>query len=244
MNLFFHLRIFICIFLWALPFISHARVYFIHIPKTAGTTMRSILEQQLEEAVIYPRRNHFQPSVPVRQELVSGHFPYWFCKRLDPEFENAFKITILRDPVERYLSFLRAKKRSHPQFQTLESVFQERLKPKGKFHRNLVDNLQCRFLAEDPFLEGEALVESAKKGLEIFDCVLFFDHFAQDVVDMLQRLGIDPMTREIPHLNATVKEPVSDLLLAELRQCNHLDIALYEYAKSHLEKKNTQYHLQ
>jgi len=220
-----------------------ARLYFLHVPKTGGTTLRLLLESQLSTQEIYPYRNTRSKVGPVKENLVSGHFPYWFCKNLDDHFEEAFKVTVLRDPVERYLSFLRAKKKADITLPDLESVLRLRQSRNNKYSEGLIDNALCRYLAANPLLEGEALLESAKQTLEEFDCVIFFDHFVSDVIDLFQRLGIVLDQEDIPKINTTEKEPVSLQLLEEIRRLNELDIQLYEYAKNYLRKKNTLYPL-
>ena len=220
-----------------------ARLYFMHVPKTGGTTLRFLLELQLSSDEIYPFRNCKSAAGPVTENLVSGHFPYWFCKNLDDDFEDAFKVTILRDPVDRYLSFLRAKKKADIELPDLESVIKLRLLPDNKYREGLIDNAICRYLSGDPLLEGEALLESAKFTLKEVDCVVFFDHFAQDIIDLFGRFEIGLKKEDIPKINMTEREPVSLELLEEVRQLNELDIQLYEYAKNHLSQKNTQYPL-
>lgn len=219
-----------------------ARLYFLHIPKTGGTSLRLMLEQQLSFAEICPFRNRLDITGPISYELVSGHFPYWLCKKLDPEFEKAFKVTILRDPIERYLSFLRAKKRSDG-FSDLESVFKLSQSSDQRFKVGLIDNALCRNLSSNPILEGKALLESAKKNLEKIDWVLFFDYFEEDVIDLFQHLGITIEAKEIPKINTTIKEAVSDELLDKIRQIHLLDIELYKYAKTSLKRKKAQYQL-
>jgi len=220
-----------------------ARLYFMHIPKTGGTTLRLLLELQVSAEEIYPFRNTTEAKGLVRQELVSGHFPYWYCQKIDKTFEDAFKITILRDPVERYLSFLRAKKKADINFPDLESVLKLRLKPHNKYLDCLIDNALCRYLSANPLLEGESLLESAKQTLQSLDCVIFFDTFAKDVVELFNRLGIDLDKKNIPKINATEKEPISAQLLDQIKQLNQLDIKLYEYAKKHVQKNNNEYEL-
>ncbi len=233
--------------LWILagwtPFDLESRLYFVHIPKTAGTTLRTLLEMQVSAEEIYPYRNRKTAKAPVVQELVSGHLPYWLCKDLDPDFEAAFKVTILRDPVERYLSFLRAKKFQNPEFPNLESVMRERDSPVSKYNSGLIDNAHCRHLAANPLLEGRELLESAKESLRRIDCVIFFDRFADDVAALFQRLGISLERQDIPRVNFTQKEPVSEELLKEIRQINLLDLELYQYAKTHLQMKRNGYRL-
>src|SRR6185437_13185558 len=174
------------------------RLYFIHIPKTGGTTLRLLLEQQLSTQEIYPFKNQQNARGVVDHALVSGHFSYSYCKRIDPEFEKAFKVTVLRDPVERYLSFLRAKKKADRELGTLEAVLQLRKIPNGRYGRGLVDNALCRHLAADPDLEGEALLESAKTALHEFDDILFHDHYSEDVIALFERLGIKLQEKDIP----------------------------------------------
>ena len=86
---------FIWITIISFPNASDARLYFMHIQKTGGTTLRLLLELQLSTEEIYPFRNPKHANAPITQNLVSGHFPYWFCKRFDKNFGDAFKVTIL-----------------------------------------------------------------------------------------------------------------------------------------------------
>jgi hypothetical protein len=57
-----------------------ARLVFIHIPKTGGTTLRLLLEMQVDQDEIYPYKNHLQAKSPMRGELVSGISPIGFVK--------------------------------------------------------------------------------------------------------------------------------------------------------------------
>ena len=97
--LFYSLSLLIGVFSQSLE----GRLYFIHVPKTGGTTLRLLLEMQLNEEEIYPYRNCETAKDPISEKLVSGHLPCWLCQNLDPQFQEAFKVTILRDPIERYL---------------------------------------------------------------------------------------------------------------------------------------------
>lgn len=220
-----------------------SRLYFIHVPKTGGTTMRLLLEMQLSSDEIYPHRNIKTAVEPIKEELVSGHLPYSLCKVLDPNFNEAFKITILREPVERYLSFLRSKKKADPSLPDLESVLNLRQSPDQKYREGLLDNALCRYLAFDSSLEGQALLESAKQNLLEFDCVIFFDRFTQDVTELFLRLEIDFNSEDIPKINTTEPQPVSPELLENVRNLNLLDIELYKFAKENLSNKTTRYPL-
>ena len=218
-----------------------ARLYFIHIPKTGGTTLRLLLESQLSLNEIYPARTPNQSTAKLSHALVSGHIPYWFCKKLDPYFGESFKVTILRDPIERYLSHLRVLKKANPTLPDLESVLKLRQGTIKKYQKHLMDNCICRSLAKDPQLEGNALLESAKRSLQDLDCVLFFDNFTQDVIDLFLRLGITLSEHAIPTINFSEKVPVSEALIEEIKKLHVLDIQLYQYAKEHIHPKSTLY---
>jgi hypothetical protein len=84
------------------------KVLFLHIPKTAGTTLAAILEQYFDHDKIGPFL--FTQDLPNiieeydfdRYHYFRGHIPYGIMKlllRAEPAC-----LTILRDPVERYIS--------------------------------------------------------------------------------------------------------------------------------------------
>ena len=105
---------------------SHDRIVFLHIPKCGGTTMYYMFKNNFADSEFYPFRKLatskvtyvvYEESVldafpDINERAVVGHFPYWFLKSKDPNFDSAFIFTVLRDPVERIISqhrdFLRA----------------------------------------------------------------------------------------------------------------------------------------
>jgi len=80
-------------------------VYFLHIPKTAGTTLIAILDSYFDFDSIYPWR--FWPKllrkIPdfTKYKLVRGHFGYGLHRLLP---KKPVYVTILRDPIERTIS--------------------------------------------------------------------------------------------------------------------------------------------
>ena len=82
-------------------------LYYLHIPKTAGTTFTSILDSFYDQNSIFPVRiwGELLQILPVsflKYKLLRGHFGYGI-RRILPE--RTLIITTLRKPVERTISF-------------------------------------------------------------------------------------------------------------------------------------------
>lgn len=89
------------------PLSSDAQLFFLHIPKTAGTTLVQIIEQQFDEREIarwlYPFRLFDKPPGFFREHrYFHGHVEYAVMASFLAK--PPVVMTILRDPVERYLS--------------------------------------------------------------------------------------------------------------------------------------------
>ena len=94
-------------------------IFFCHIPKTAGTSVRLALDQAFAPYTVlpdafmmarnggrYPPINILQPSLSVQPNpvrLLRGHYPFAACCLL----REPLTITVLRDPVQRSISELR-----------------------------------------------------------------------------------------------------------------------------------------
>ncbi|MBX9924458.1 MAG: sulfotransferase family protein [Rhabdochlamydiaceae bacterium] len=218
-----------------------ARLYFLHIPKTGGTTIHTVLENQIHLNELYPPRKASMANIPVNHEFVSGHFPFWFCAQLDPEFDQAFKFTILRDPVERVLSLLRYTKKHRPNLRSmnLDEIFE--LLIHNESHKNDMTQNTISFLTSQPDLPEEDVLKNAKDTLNKLDFVVFLDNFEQDTKELFEALGIQWNTEFLPHTNTTEAEYVSPELLEKIKELNKLDIDLYEYAKKNKKTINSTY---
>src|SRR5262245_55266190 len=93
----------------------HSLLFFLHIPKTAGTTLRAVLEAEYGDG-IQPLGNMFKGSGGVDESvfealiekeirpnatLLTGHVPY---AAVEYFYEETRNFTVLRDPVERTIS--------------------------------------------------------------------------------------------------------------------------------------------
>jgi hypothetical protein len=92
-------------------------IFFVHVMKTAGTTVHSLLRPHYPDDECYPGPNQTRPrklfisrllNLPAdekaRNRYASVHMPAWVADEFAP---NHLHITILREPVERTISHLR-----------------------------------------------------------------------------------------------------------------------------------------
>ncbi len=88
---------------------------FIHVPKTAGSTLHSLLSACFSQDRIFPQRqavlHYYSPAELAEYDFFSGHFDY-FSLSFIPR-RRVRSLSIFRDPVERLISWYRFSK-SHP----------------------------------------------------------------------------------------------------------------------------------
>lgn len=79
------------------------KIVFIHIPKTAGSSLRNAIESSYTSKLIAPYENIFnlEKAVHLDYKLFRGHFGYQDAQIIPGAKEF---ITVLRDPVERVIS--------------------------------------------------------------------------------------------------------------------------------------------
>lgn len=156
---------------------NNARFFFIHVMKTGGTSFADIIatnfraHERYPDACITPDAHIFTrieaylfvPGIvssvnALRGQLrvVSGHVPYGVRSLLNDSF---VAMTVLRDPIERTLSYLTHCQRYHIEHQNLalEQIYEDRW-----FHSTFIQNYQTKLfsmsahesLAEDRYLPG------------------------------------------------------------------------------------------
>ena len=143
------------------------RFFVAHMQKTAGTTLRDRLRATFPEEQVYPNGedgpdgrvsvisvSHLLECWKNRGErirLLTGHFPVRTVELLDAPFVT---VTVLRDPVERTLSFLRHQAERHqrgagpdtPLWEIYEDPFRIEL---GAFHDSIVTGAPSRTTLSD-----------------------------------------------------------------------------------------------
>lgn len=213
---------------------------FIHIPKTAGTTWRSILYRQYPDGGVCPvydgdgwfySRKEVRRLPVVRRlsySAVAGHIGVHLAP-LFPAPTPLIMSTIMRDPVERGLSLIRHLQANAPAY-------------RGKTPHQVLDagnpqfdNQQVRMLCSTSAPQGglgQDALDAAVNTLEGLGHLGLSEQFAESYALAVERLGWHP----IPYQRLNIS-PVSDGAQApddsvrqRLAELNRFDQRLYEHA--------------
>lgn len=203
-----------------------------HMEKCGGTSMEALLRQQYG-----PAFQLYDPGYPEDPSLFSppepdiaclhGHMYYGLHQQLANR--KCQYITLLRDPVNRFLSnFQHIRRYEHPLQALINSPdgFREMCEnPQARHYRNL-------FVRRLAGIEGEpcrADVEQAENHLRQFALVGKVEQLEAFVRAATTRLGW--REHQVPHKNAANSQPWAKVLPAEREQvvqANVLDIELFE----------------
>ncbi len=224
-------------------------VLFLHIPKTGGTTLRSVIARQ------YPGDSMYEIENPINENLIAfrdmpetkrwsykgvqGHMSYGLHEYVE---QPASYITMLREPVKRAISdyaFV-SSNQYHPLYEQVRDLGLSGYMKSGLTGQ--LENGQTRLVCGDcePGDTGipterpmtQADLDRAIENLERdFAVVGLLERFDESLILMRQHLQwkLPVYVRE----NVTrkgAKPVVSDEDLAVIREQNRFDIALYEYA--------------
>lgn len=221
---------------------------FLHIQKTAGTSLVHLARQYYGESITshgeYWGKNHEQMQ---DIKFISGHIGYAFAQ---PLMQGRYTFTFLRDPAERILSlYYFSRNRDPGEFEIYRLAHELSLQdflaagfsdPCARMH---IWNNQTWQLAHgythlddrtvDSFSE-EDLLRLAISHIGEFSFAGFTETFITDSRKISRALGL-PRTKEMPTLNSTPGRPSAAQQPAEIRRLlgrlTELDQQLYEHAR-------------
>jgi len=229
---------------------TNETLLFLHIPKTAGSTMYKVLGRQYSRAETL-RLDSSQiaqfKTLPATQRgryrLIKGHLYFGFHRYI-PGASTYF--TFLRRPVERVLSFYYYA-RSTPDHYLYSQLVNERLDLRTVLARELtpeIRNGQTRQLAGDEWEDPQRVVtraalERAKANLTHFRVVGLLEEFDASLLLLRRAFGW--------HLPFYIKENVTKEKTDEtfldpetrglIEEANRLDLELYDYARGLFEEQ-------
>lgn len=220
---------------------NQRKIIFLHLPKTAGTSLVNILHQEyrLENSALIAGDDlpALEQALREGKEFIHGHFSYKLLESLkNPEY---FKATLLRNGTDRVIS--RYVHLAH----STEKRLQEELASYQGFEDYLdssfADNWQCRMLS-GIWHEGrvdEAVFDKALANLAKFDWVATADEMPEAALDLSLKLGFESYYQ--PQLNRRKSEQLwlevdKDYRL-EIESLNAFDQKLVDFARRHYLKK-------
>lgn len=231
-------------------------VIFLHIPKTAGVTVRHLIQRQYTETEMY-YGDHLSPtevadafaSLTANQKMqfkmVWGHLIFGVHQHLP---QKATYFTFLRDPVERTIShYYYILSRPH-EFEIARYLRENNF----SFHEALeqelildIQNVQTRMVAGLPYdfppnTYKEEHLEMAKKNLtDHFAMVGLVERFDESLLLLKKVLSWDSIFYY--QKNKTPQRPYQRQIppetLALIKKENRLDLQLYEFAQQQFAKQ-------
>lgn len=217
-------------------------VIFLHVPKTAGTTLNRLIEWEYPLFEMYSvdpvfftwSASHLRRLSPRRlrkTRMFKGHMVFGLHKVLP---QPATYITVLRDPIERVMSafYYMRSYILHPKYWKFR---QEQWTLEDFVRRLPRDNVQCKIVAGAEYNSPctKEIFEQAKENLlRHFSVVGLSERFEESLALMKLRFGWK--LRRYSSFNVTRTRPkkhdLSKATLDLIAAKNAFDVALYECA--------------
>jgi hypothetical protein len=230
------------------------RLLFLHIPKTAGSTLRRIIERRYGRRAVFSvgeatgadidRLAGMTPQQLERIRAVVGHFPFGLHALLP---DASTYVTLLREPADRIVShfYYAARTSESPLFAEIEAT--------GRNLRRYVEeapaaawfnNGQTRLLGSidprDAAPADRSTLDRAKaRLLSDFAIVGLAERFDESLARIAARFAWPPGTRYGSEKISTNRVPLSEVSaedLAVIRTRNALDEELYRFARELFER--------
>lgn len=234
---------------------------FLHIPKTAGSTLHNIINNQYESDQIFNLGEGTQESIcKFRQiseqqkkdlKVIKGHMTFGLHKFLP---QKSIYITMLRNPIERIISsyyFIL----SQPYHRHYEYVASQNMSLRDYAASELLtDNAMTKLIAgmqvghfggtqKAEFKQDSSLFILAKKNIrDYFLLVGDTDKFDESILILRKRLDwkIPLYVKNNTTPNRPSVKDISENTVKIIQNRNKLDIDLYKYGKNLLEMQITQ----
>ena len=222
---------------------QHKKLIFLHIPKTAGTSLRTLVEQAYPAGAcvdIYTANSaDFYKTIRHdvdKAEVLYGHTSYgihqWFG--LEPRY-----IAFVRNPIARVVSLYnhlrRHKKSPHDTDinaggMTLRDMVQAEISVETNNHMVRI----IGGYGGTETIDNTTILDNAITHIEQhFEFVGLTERMPESVDILAQRLGWGRQLR-IPRLNITPPFPEIDAAtITTIKEYNRLDLILYEYVEKH-----------
>jgi Galactose-3-O-sulfotransferase len=218
-------------------------IIFLHLPKTAGETLRRTLKWKYGSEMLYlhtltePAESLEQVPLSKRRNarVLTGHLYYGVHEYIPQTCEY---ITLLREPVARVISFYyyilgRTDHYRHEELVRSGMSLEEfvRSSPERGIENDQTRMLSGRGAGElEAGILGREALDEAKRNLERFLVVGLTERFDESFVMIRRALGWKLplyLTKNV----STRPKPASATAVELIRERNQLDLELYDYAR-------------
>ena len=231
-------------------------VIFMHVPKTAGTSLRHIVQSQFQPHNVFEFYNLKTLPPKVRKgiakynslseaqkqaiKFVSGHVGFGLHEFLS---RPCTYITVLRDPVERVISYYYFLLRNQNEI-VKNKTLPEFIETFGGVHNSMTCYLSgltlqaqlqgCDAKLKSQQFDQETLAKAKENLKNYFKVVGFVDRFDETCILLQKILGWNIPAFYVrknvaKHPHATKEIPPETISL--IHQYNELDLSLYNYAR-------------
>ena len=223
-----------------------AFLLFMHIPKTAGTTLRTVVDTQYGREAVLTYYN--QPTSQMLDNLpymlmakpgayraLIGHFRFGLHKTLG---QPSRYVTLLRDPVRRAVSeyFERRKTTATRLEMTKSDGTVMSLDEALDRYPELYANQQVKYVAGVPpgLAAHEDHLEQARRNITEHFIAGVTERFDESLAMLSRALGWAPFSYERKNVGDTEASPSTASALARLAALNALDRQLYDFVAARL----------
>lgn len=216
---------------------TNVQTVFLHFPKTGGTSLGKHLKAGYATHYQVDQWRDLEPDKMRAAELIHGHLIY---DQISEFKTKSFFVTLMRDPIERAISFYFHVKRSpsHPNYQLAQDLSLDEFVQSGAGSQQYLTQLTA--MVPKPG-EGEKLkfpgnvrerLELAKERLAEFDHVATTERLFDSMAYLSEKLGIPQttMNRENTGGHGISRKDLSPASLESIRKKAWADIELHRIA--------------
>lgn len=220
------------------------RVFFDHLPKTAGQAINAWLADTLGNGTVTENLNGMHRELLLQYggkfPVISGH-THFSGEGLDPRYQY---LTVVRHPVDRALSWLYFVINNHTYaiLPELHKAAERVIATNGRYIHPLllshISNIYTEHFSHINhigYLNAEDKLEAACQAIHSYDLVGLFEDLPEFISDTATLLGL-PAIEQLAAVNVTIARPKLDKTHPALRrrliELNQLDIAFYDRVRA------------